>query len=162
MSWHVFISCAASQLDVWDSFFHGTVILFGFEQECCMLTDDILLLEKGGCALALLCIAVFLHLSHLCSVPLPGCSTCALPGKPGQHGSIHPSLCMALLPVHLLCLQTLILENKLKASPPTQPKHTTSQFSHYFSNLNCKHDFVAFNCQSLLDLFSPLGHQCCK
>lgn len=140
------------------------MIVLGFKQECCMLTDDTLLLEKGGCALPLLCVAVFLHLSDLCSVPLPGCVAC-VPSSGSQASmdpSIHPFPCMALLAVHLPCLQSLILENKLKASPPTQPKCTISQFSHYFSNLNCKHDFVAFNCQSLLDLFSPLGHECCK
>lgn len=52
---------------------------------------------------------------------------------------------------------------QIKSLPShSQPKHTTSQFCHSFSNLNCKHDFVAFNCQSLSDLFSPLGHECCK
>lgn len=122
---------------------------------CCWKKVDVLCLSS-----ALLCS----YICHISAQPLAWlCSMCALLRKPDQHGSMHPSIPVhGTLPVHLPCLQTLIPENKLKASSPTQPKRTTSQFSHYFSNLNCKHDFVAFNCQSLLDLFSPLRHECCK
>lgn len=140
------------------------VILFGFKQECCVLTDESAVGKRWMCSASPLHCCVLASVTSLLS-SLPGSVAC-VPFSGSQASMdppIHPSIHVhGTLPVHLPCLQTLVLENKLKASSPTQPQRTASQFSHYFSNLNCKHDFVAFNCQSLLDLFSPLGHECCK
>lgn len=85
-----------------------------------MLTDDALLFDKGGCALPLLCTAVFLHLSNLCLVHLLGCI--ARHGLSSQ-ASTRSSLCMVVLSVHLPCLQPLTSENKLKAYPPTDKQN---------------------------------------
>lgn len=107
-------------------FFHGTVILFGFKQECCMLTDDILLLEKGGCALPLLCIAVFLHLSHLCSVPLPGCGA-RVPFSGGQ-ASMDPS---PSIPVHgtPACASSVPPDSHTWKQTKSLPSHSTKTYN---------------------------------
>lgn len=100
--------------------------------------------------LPLLCFAVFLHPSHL--------RWARAARVPGPHGfpPACPARAAAVPPVARIWKQAENLPSH------SQPKHTTSQFCHSFSNLNCKHEFVAFNCQSLLDLFSPLGYECCK
>lgn len=65
------------------------VILFGFKQECCMLTADTAVGKRWMCSASPLpCCVLLSPLAWLCSM-------CALLGEPGQHGPTHPSI-----PVH--------------------------------------------------------------
>lgn len=125
-----------------------------------MLTDDTAVGQRGTCSASPLRCCVLASVKSTLSPLAWLCSMCHGLWTPGQHAFIRvhgsPVCTSSMPPVSHIWKQTKSLPSHSRAT------HTTSQFCQSFSNLNCKHDFVAFNCQSLLDLFSPLGHECCK